>query len=195
MSKCKSPPPPPIFHHRYINWDGLLSKEGVLGGGGGAVILLVPSLSHLISSQEQKEGFWCGVAERPKRIAWWTQTWREIWKKDFSGYRRNRLSVSLPLSFSSSSYLLSFPKQTNKKIWKNLTWLVWMIVQEEDWKRREREWNHPIPLKLCLRCAALLFTVCCRVGLHYSQNDRQEDESPPNKQCSILSDRQWGEPS
>ena len=28
-----------------------------------------------------------------------------------------------------------------------------------------------------------------------SSNVRQEDESPPNKQCSILSDRHWGEPS
>ena len=31
--------------------------------------------------------------------------------------------------------------------------------------------------------------------IHTKYTARQEDESPPNKQCSILSDRHWGEPS
>ena len=46
----------------------------------------------------------------------------------------------------------------------------WSVKLESAWLRRKKKKNFMIP------------------------GNKQEDESPPNKQCSILSDRQWGEP-
>ena len=110
-----------------------------------------------------------GERERERWRRGWVQSenQREAKKKNWKSTRQSTHDVILTLTEQSTRHdiILTLPQQSTRHM--------------------TSYWH-------CLNSRQDMMSYWHRLT---QQSTRQEDESPPNKQCSILNDRHWGEPS